>query len=151
LDLSAEACAWVNSPSYTAAPASSLSSIMTAEDRINIMSNLADTASSFDYAFAWPVFYPTCISSSYDSNTDLTFTGSSVYSWISTSGISGNINNQPYSLQLYKNTTFSVTPFAKNISSQSTSGGAISTQSFWQTIDIYIKAVSGLMLFINLI
>jgi hypothetical protein len=112
MDLSSEACAWINSTYFVQA---SSFSRFSPSDRINTITTLAATAKKFGYSFAWPIFAPSCPSGrAYDSLLDYNVGGSTTYSWILLTGMKSlPINKDPYTLQ--KAPVISSDPFVRNV------------------------------------
>jgi hypothetical protein len=114
LDMSSEACAFLNYYYFEAAGNSPFKAITNGNDRLTILRTIAEGTG---YSFAWPIFSPVCPRQyAYDATKDsINVDGkSTVFNWIASQGFKEEPNNSTYSLPLYSNQTFS--PHARNIS-----------------------------------
>lgn len=125
MDLSSEACAFMNSTMYAPASGSGFSRLFAAEERINLLEALRDNQFEAGYQLAWPIFSPLCPGQrAYDSMEDIGSTGT-VYEWIRNVGMGGEAVLEPYDIPLVQ--SFKVTPHARNISSVPNSGDLFSS------------------------
>ena len=108
LDMSSEACAFMNS-TYFESASDSFDRVYSGSDRISILQDLVAAEDVAGFSLAWPVFAPVCPSQNgYDSTAD------GVYDWILFSGLKGAVNVSPYLIR--QNESFTITPHARNIS-----------------------------------
>lgn len=132
MDLSSEACAWMNSKYFVSTPNTTFSSSLSAAGRISILKKLDASAREFGYSLAFPVFYPTCPSQQvYDSLRDyLPMQTSNVYDWILRSGMKGTANVEAYTISR-QNDSFDLMPFRYNISTSDLISSGERSRMFW--------------------
>jgi hypothetical protein len=143
MDLSSEACAFMNSTMYTAASGVKFSRLFAAEERIHLLEALRDNQYEAGYQLAWPIFSPLCPGQrAYDAMEDSGSTGT-VYEWIRNVGMGGEAVIEPYDMPLLQ--SFKVTPHARNISSVPYSGDMFPSRQgpgkLWMGVLVFLWAL----------